>query len=178
MAYPPDQGLYTGVLRLVLVLVGVSLVGFTIGPSMLRRLTGNSTAQVSCPSCVCDCSSEDFLSIPLGILNSSFPDCGKSDPDMNEEMGKDFVALLSEELSLQKAVANDSMQHTKALISDARKAFSHYQKEAEKCSTVVETCEEGREKAERELAEELKLSALWEKRAHELGWKVNRRIYS
>lgn len=73
MANPPDQGLYTyGVLRLALVLLGVSLVGFTVGPSMLRRLTGNSSAQVSCPSCICDCSSEDFLSVPLGEVQLSF----------------------------------------------------------------------------------------------------------
>lgn len=94
---------------------------------------------------------------------------------MNEEMEKDLVDLLSEELSLLKAVANDTMEHTKALMMDTRKAYSHYQKEAEKCSAGVEACEEARERAERELAAELKLSALWEKRAREHGWKDNRR---
>lgn len=97
---------------------------------------------------------------------------------MSEEMEKDLIALLSEELSLVKAVANDTMEHSKALIMDTRKAYSHYQKEAEKCSAGVETCEEARERADRELAEELKLSALWEKRAREWGWKDNRRTRS
>ncbi|XP_062144290.1 uncharacterized protein LOC133851749 isoform X2 [Alnus glutinosa] len=179
MAYPPDHGIATnGALRLVLFLVGVSLVGYTVGPPLYWRLKGNSTGQASCPSCVCDCSSEDLLSEPLGIVNSSFSDCGKNDPDMNEEMEKDLIALLSEELSLVKAVANDTMEHSKALIMDTRKAYSHYQKEAEKCSAGVETCEEARARAERELAEELKLSALWEKRAREWGWKDNRRTRS
>lgn len=93
-------------------------------------------------------------------------------------MAKDVVALLSEELNLQKAVANDTIEHTKALIMDARKTSSHYQKEGEKCSVGVETCEEARERAEKELVEELKLSVLWENRARELGWKDSRRMFS
>lgn len=92
-------------------------------------------------------------------------------------MEKDVVALLSEELSLQKDVANDTMQHTNALIMGARRTSSHYQKEVEKCIAGVQTCEEARERAERELAQELKLSALWEKRAREHGWKANTRTY-
>ncbi|KAG6702055.1 hypothetical protein I3842_07G014500 [Carya illinoinensis] len=171
MAYSPDHAFYTkGVLRLVLVLVGLSLAGYMVGPSRYWRSKGNSTTQAPCPLCVCDCSSEDFLPLHLEIINSSLPDCGKNDPDMKEEMKKDFVALLSEELNLRKAVANDTIEHTKALVIDARKTFSHYRREAEKCSTGVETCEEARERAERELAEEVKLSELWEKRAREHGW--------
>ncbi|KAK7821500.1 hypothetical protein CFP56_037621 [Quercus suber] len=84
---------------------------------------------------------------------------------MNKELKKDLVDLLSEELNLQKDVANETIAHTKVLILDATKTLSHYQKEAEKCNVGMETCEEGREKAERELIEERKLSALWEKRA-------------
>jgi hypothetical protein len=75
MAYPPDHGISSnGALRLVLVLVGVSLVGYTVGPPLYWRLKGNSTGQASCPSCVCDCSSEeDFLSVPLGEVHFSLP---------------------------------------------------------------------------------------------------------
>lgn len=105
-------------------------------------------------------------------------DCGKNDPDISEEMEKDLVALLSEEIALQKTVANDSLEHTRALVMDARKASSHYRNEAEKCNAQTETCEEARERAEAELVEERKLSALWEKRARELGWRDSRRVYT
>lgn len=98
-------------------------------------------------------------------------DCGKDDPVMNEEMNKDLLTMLSEELNLQKIVANETLEHTKRLIMDSKKTFSHYQKEAEKCNVGVETCEEARERAEAELIEELRLSALWENRAREYGWK-------
>ncbi|KDO44988.1 hypothetical protein CISIN_1g034629mg [Citrus sinensis] len=86
-------------------------------------------------------------------------------------MEKDTVALLSEELALQKSVANETLQRSKELIMDARKASSHYQREAEKCTAGIETCEEARERAEKDLGEESRLSALWEKRAREHGWK-------
>lgn len=104
-------------------------------------------------------------------------DCGKNGPETNEEMRKDALSLLAEELSLQKDVADDNLQRTKALITAAKKTSSHYQKEAEKCNAGMETCEEAREKAEAGLIEERKLSALWEKRAHEHGWKDERRVY-
>lgn len=89
---------------------------------------------------------------------------------MNEEMTKDIITLLTEEISLHKSVSKDNLAHTKALIMDARKTSSQYQKEAEKCNTGMETCEEAREKAEAAISEERKLSALWEKRARDNGW--------
>jgi hypothetical protein len=97
---------------------------------------------------------------------------------VKEEMEKNFIVLLSEELSLQKVVANESIEHNKALTMEARKVSSHYQNEAEKCSAGVEICEEARARAARELVEERKLTALWEKRARRRGWKHNRRILS
>ena len=93
-------------------------------------------------------------------------------------MEKDIISLLSEELSLQKNVTDDSLKRTNALIMDAKKTSSHYQKEAEKCNAGMETCEEARERAVTALTEERKLSALWESRALEHGWKDERRIYS
>ncbi|KAF8392494.1 hypothetical protein HHK36_022836 [Tetracentron sinense] len=164
-----------GFLRLVLVLVSVCLVGYIVGPPLYWHLRENLTVEASCPPCVCDCSSEAIFSIPLGLLNSSFADCGKHDPDMSEEMEKDIVNLLSEELNLQRNVTNDNLEHTKAAILDMKKTSSQYQKEAEKCNSGMETCEEAREKAEAALVAECKLSALWEKRAREQGWKDRRR---
>ncbi|XP_059648560.1 uncharacterized protein LOC132294653 [Cornus florida] len=170
MAHPSDHRLCSpGLLRLVLVLVGVVLVGFVVGPPFLWLLKGNSSVEASCPPCSCDCSSETILSMPL--------DCGKDDPEMSEEMEKDIITLLSEELSLQKNVSNDNLEHTKVLIKDARQTSSHYQKEAEKCNTGVETCEEAREKAEAALIEERKQTEEWKKRALEHGWKDEREVY-
>ncbi|KAI8555786.1 hypothetical protein RHMOL_Rhmol05G0201200 [Rhododendron molle] len=166
MAHPWDHRLCSPrFVRCGLVLLLLFLVGF-IG--RLWHLGEDSNAQASCPSCDCDCSS-DVGSIPL--------DCDKNGPETNEEMGKDAISLLAEELSLQKDVADDNLQRTKALITAANKTSSHYQKEAEKCNAGMETCEEAREKAEAGLIEERKLSALWEKRAHEHGWKDERRVY-
>lgn len=104
-------------------------------------------------------------------------DCGKNGPETNKEVGNDAISLLAEELSLQKNVADENLKHKKAMIIAAKKTSSHYQKEAEKCNSGMETCEEAREKAEAGLIEERKLSALWEKRAHEHGWKDERRVY-
>ncbi|KAJ6401347.1 hypothetical protein OIU84_016709 [Salix udensis] len=39
---------------------------------------------------------------------------------------------------------------------------SQYQKEADKCNSGMETCEEAREKAEATLAAQKKLTAMWE----------------
>ncbi|XP_058216457.1 uncharacterized protein LOC131327358 [Rhododendron vialii] len=166
MAHPSDHSLCSPrFVRCGLVLLLLFLVGFV---GRLWHLGEDSSAQASCPSCDCDCYS-DIGSIPL--------DCGKNGPETNEEMRKDAISLLAEELSLQKDVADNNLQRTKALITGAKKTSSHYQKEAEKCNAGMETCEEAREKAEAGLIEECKLSALWEKRAHEHGWKDERRVY-
>uniref|UniRef100_F6HU11 Phosphoglycerate mutase-like protein AT74 n=1 Tax=Vitis vinifera TaxID=29760 RepID=F6HU11_VITVI len=102
--------------------------------------------------------------------NDELNDCGDHDPDMKEEMKKGRLALLAEELRLQKNVTDDRLERTKELTTEVRKASSQYRKEVEKCSVGIETCEEAREKAEAALVDELKLSALWEERARELGW--------
>ena len=114
----------------------------------------------------------------LGSLLALNADCGKDVPELNEEMRKDLMTLMIEELDLHKTVANETLDHTDALISHARTASLHYQREAEKCNAGVETCEEAREGTEAQLAEEHRLSALWEERARELGWEYNRRLYS
>ncbi|OIT19626.1 uncharacterized protein LOC107832749 [Nicotiana tabacum] len=169
MAYPSDQRSSSrGTVRFVMVLLGLFLVVYIVRPPRLRH---SSKALDSCPPCFCDCEEESMLSLPLDILNSSLADCGKDDPQMNEEMKKDIATLLSEEINLQKNVTNDVLDRTKALIMSAKRASSHYQKESEKCNIGIDTCEGGREKAEAALIEERKLSALWEARAIEFGWK-------
>lgn len=125
--------------------------------------TADNSSSACCPI-VCNHDRKDFF---LCIVSA---DCGKHDPILNEEMNKGLLTMLSEELNLQKIVANETLEHTKQLIMDARKTFSHYQKEAEKCNIGVETCEEARERAEAELIEEHKLTTLWENRASEYGW--------
>ncbi|WKA02947.1 hypothetical protein VitviT2T_021093 [Vitis vinifera] len=132
------------------------------GPPLYWHFKGSSRAQTSCGSCDCGCDLDTTFSITL--------DCGDHDPDMKEEMKKGRLALLAEELRLQKNVTDDRLERTKELTTEVRKASSQYRKEVEKCSVGIETCEEAREKAEAALVDELKLSALWEERARELGW--------
>ena len=78
---------------------------------------------------------------------------------------------------MQKTVANETLQRSEALLTSARRVSSRYQKEAEKCTAGMEICEEAWERAEAQLAEELRASEVWERRARELGWK-DRRLYS
>lgn len=85
-------------------------------------------------------------------------------------MKKDIVALMTEEVSLHANVTSDALQRTNTQIMGARRSSAHYQKEAQKCTIGVETCEEARERAEVALIEERKRTALWISRAREYGW--------
>ncbi|KAM7273002.1 hypothetical protein ACFE04_027666 [Oxalis oulophora] len=166
------------VLRLVVVLVmSVFFLAFFVKP--WRTTTSGAAHHGSCTVCDCHCalqSDDDQLSLPFELVNSSYADCGKNDPDMDQELQKDVLALLSEELALQQRVANESLGRARALTIDSKRAALHYRKEAEKCNSGVEICEEARERAERELVEERRLTALWEKRARENGWIDSRRV--
>lgn len=106
----------------------------------------------------------------LSIYLPGYTDCGKNDPETYDEMKKDIVALMTEEVNLQVNVTTDALQRTNTQIMGAKRASLHFQKEADKCIVGVETCEEARERAEVALIEQRKLTALWISRAREHGW--------
>ncbi|CAK7340792.1 unnamed protein product [Dovyalis caffra] len=112
--------------------------------------------------------------VPLWVIKHiAGRECGKHDPEISEEMQKGVADLISEEIDLQRRVANETLEQSRKLVITARITSSHYQIEAQKCSAHTETCEAGRERAEAGLVEERKLTALWEQRALELGWREN-----
>lgn len=95
----------------------------------------------------------------------------KNDPDMSEEMEKNIVNQLSEELKLKEAEALENQQIADKTLLDAKKMVSQYQKEADKCNSGMGTCEEAREKAEAMLRAQKDNTAMWELRARQKGWK-------
>ncbi|KAG9146230.1 hypothetical protein Leryth_007930 [Lithospermum erythrorhizon] len=152
------------------------------------------TTSASCSPCVCKCAPP--LSLPvyktalekaaekrviglqsgrecgntIRLTNLTTPDCGKDDPDLKEEMEKQTVDLLSEELKLQETVSEEQLRHMNIAFGEARRAASQYQKEAEKCNAATETCEAARERAEALMRKEKKATLLWEKRARQLAF--------
>ena len=90
---------------------------------------------------------------------------------MSGDTERNFAELLSEELKLRENEALESQQRADMALLEAKKIASQYQKEADKCNSGMETCEEAREKATLALAAQKKLTALWELRARQKGWK-------
>ena len=90
---------------------------------------------------------------------------------MSKDTEKNFAELLSEELKLREAEALENQQRADMALLEAKKITSQYQKEADKCNSGMETCEEAREKAEEALRAQKKMTALWELRARQKGWK-------
>ncbi|KAA8535311.1 hypothetical protein F0562_030314 [Nyssa sinensis] len=133
------------------------------------RLGGTSP---SCSPCVCDCPPPlSLLKIAPGLANLSVTDCGGDDPDLKEEMEKQFVDLLTEELKLQETVGQEHTHRMNITFGEARRVASQYQREAEKCNVATETCEQARERAGALLIKEMKVTLLWERRARQLGWE-------
>lgn len=130
-----------------------------------------TSSVISCPPCHCDCSAQSLPSIPQGLSNNSFADCAKHDPDVSEDTEKNFVELLSEELKLREAEALENQRRADMQLLEAKKMTSLYQKEADKCNSGMETCEVAREKSEAALVAQKKLTAMWEMRARQKGWK-------
>lgn len=105
------------------------------------------------------------------FLNSFVADCAKHDPDVSEEMDKNFTDLLVEELKLKEEQGTEAQHRADVTLLEAKKLASQYQKEADKCSSGMDTCEEARERAEAALLQQKKLTAMWEQRARQRGWK-------
>ncbi|KAG7983394.1 hypothetical protein I3843_04G104300 [Carya illinoinensis] len=163
------------VLKVGLAVMGLCIAGYILGPPLywhsMEGLAAVSHSSNSCPPCQCDCSSQPLLSIPEGLNNGSFADCAKHDPEVSEDTEKKFAELLTEELKLREAEALENQQRADMALLEAKKITSQYQKEADKCSSGMETCEEAREKAEATLVAQKKLTAMWELRARQRGWK-------
>ncbi|KAI3755602.1 hypothetical protein L1987_55406 [Smallanthus sonchifolius] len=165
------------VAKVGIVFLGLSLVGYLLGPPLYWHLleglaaVRRSSSAASCPPCNCNCDSRPHISFPQGLGNSSFTDCAKRDPEVNEDTEKNFAELLSEELKLRETEAIESQQRADMALLEAKKLTSQYQKEADKCNSGMETCEEAREKAEAALVLQKQQTAMWESRARQRGWK-------
>ncbi|KAJ4982135.1 hypothetical protein NE237_032972 [Protea cynaroides] len=161
-----------GLLKGTITMIALCLAGYILGPPLYWHLSEGLAAvsRASCPPCVCDCASQPLLSISEGLRNISFADCGKHDTEASEDENN-FTELLSEELKLREVSALENQQRADMALLEAKKMASQYQKEADKCNSGMETCEEAREKAEATLLAQKKVSALWEMRARQRGWK-------
>ncbi|EOA28375.1 hypothetical protein CARUB_v10024580mg, partial [Capsella rubella] len=113
------------------------------------------------------CSSPLEMNIDLCCVSG----CGGDDPELKQEMEKQFVDLLTEELKLQEVVADEHSRHMHVTLGEAKRVASQYQKEAEKCNAATEICESARERAQALLLKERKNTLLWERRARQLGWE-------
>ncbi|KAJ8764632.1 hypothetical protein K2173_006714 [Erythroxylum novogranatense] len=162
------------VVKVALGVIAVCIGTYIIGPPLYWHfkevLAAVSHSSASC-SCVCDCSSHPLLSIPSALSNASFGDCAKHDPEVSEDAEKNFAELLTEELKMREAESLESQQRADMALLEAKKMTSQYQKEADKCNSGMETCEEAREKAETALAAQKRLTETWEQRARRKGWK-------
>ncbi|KAK9285169.1 hypothetical protein L1049_024355 [Liquidambar formosana] len=149
--------------------MALCLTGYILGPPLYWHFmeglaaVSHSSSSSTCPPCVCDCSSQPLLSLPH--------DCAKHDPEVSEDTEKNFAELLTEELKLREAEALENQRRADMALLEAKKMTSQYQKEADKCNSGMETCEEAREKSEATLAAQKKLTAMWELRARQRGWK-------
>ncbi|XP_011078597.1 uncharacterized protein LOC105162290 [Sesamum indicum] len=162
-------------LRCCLVIFAVVSALCVSGPALYFKLKKGlklKGVSASCAPCVCHCAPPQSLSqIAPGLADLSVTDCGKDDPDLKEEMEKQFVDLLSEELKLQETVGEEHSHHMNITLGEAKRLASQYQREAEKCNAATETCEGARERAQVLLTKEKKMTTLWEQRARQLGWE-------
>ncbi|KMT01068.1 hypothetical protein BVRB_9g223230 [Beta vulgaris subsp. vulgaris] len=173
----PNGSRQSGIcLRYCLCGFAIALILSIFGPALYWKVKKGTKlgyhTSTSCPPCICDCPPPlSILKIAPGLANLSTEDCGKSDPDLQNEMEKQYAELLMEELKLQEVVAQEHIRHMNATYREARRVASQYQREAEKCTIAIETCEEAREHAEALIRREMKLAFLWEQRAHKMGWE-------
>ncbi|XP_038888598.1 uncharacterized protein LOC120078397 [Benincasa hispida] len=159
-----------------LALIAISITGYILGPPLYWHFKEglavvSHSSSSSCPPCFCDCPSQPVISIPEELRNSTFADCVKHDPELSQDTEKNFADLLLEELKLKEAEALENQRRADVALLEAKKMTSQYQKEADKCNSGMETCEEAREKAEAVLTAQKRLTAMWEQRARQRGWK-------
>ncbi|CAN6833710.1 unnamed protein product [Brassica oleracea] len=164
---------HTAALKAGLTLLALSMIGYILGPPLYWHLTEALVASASsCSPCVCDCSSVPLLTIPKGkgfVFLLVY--CAKHDPEVNEDTEKNYAELLTEELKQREAASMEKHKRVDTGLLEAKKITSSYQKEADKCNSGMETCEEAREKSEKALVEQKKLTSMWELRARQKGWK-------
>ena len=80
----------------------------------------------------------------------------RQDPEVSEEVGKSFTDLLAEEVKQKEAEAEEKQRSVDTKLLEAKKLASQYQKEADKCNSGMETCEQARERAEAALENQMK----------------------
>ncbi|KAL0798252.1 hypothetical protein Bca101_053426 [Brassica carinata] len=152
-----------------------SCVGFMMARLANLSVTGSETLPLPSPFRILFhdvfwCLAYSYSSCFLSPVKRKWH-CGGDDPELKQEMEKQFVDLLTEELKLQEAVADEHSRHMNVTLAEAKRVASQYQKEAEKCNAATEICESARERAEALLIKERKITALWEKRARLSGWE-------
>ncbi|XP_004151898.1 uncharacterized protein LOC101219040 [Cucumis sativus] len=178
MAVKPVGSCSPGLTKVGLFLMALCIAAYILGPPLywhfMEGLPAFSSSSLStCPPCFCDCSSLTDFAFTEELENTTFRDCVKHDSGMNEETEKNFAELLSEELKLREAEALENHRRADISLLEAKKMTSQYQKEADKCNSGMETCEAARERAEATLASQKRLTALWETRARQRGWRDN-----
>ena len=101
-----------------------------------------------------------------------FSDCAKHFKRVKSRAsGEQTEKVLVEELKQREDEATQAQQEADVKLLEAKKLASQYQKEADKCSSGMDICEEAGEKSTVALVQQKKLTSLWEQRAWELGWK-------
>ncbi|EOA38587.1 hypothetical protein CARUB_v10010412mg [Capsella rubella] len=161
---------HAAALKIGLALLGLSMAGYILGPPLYWHLTealaavSQSSAASSCPSCPCNCPPYPAITIPKELSNASFA-------EVNEDTEKNYAELLTEELKMREAESLEKHKRADMGLLEAKKVTSSYQKDADKCNSGMETCEEAREKAELALSEQKNLTSKWEERARQKGWR-------
>lgn len=102
---------------------------------------------------------------------STVIDCMEHDLGVNEEEERNFTALLTEELKQMESETLENQTIADMALLEAKKMVSQYQKEADKCTSGMGTCEEAREKAKIALEAQRRITSMWELRARHQGWK-------
>ncbi|KAL5698862.1 hypothetical protein ACHQM5_029843 [Ranunculus cassubicifolius] len=164
-----------------LVIVALTSALYIFKPSLFPSLTNgfvlrNNVDQTSpCSPCTtCDCSSHLSLTKVAPVLvNHTIPDCGTTDPELDTDIEKQYLDRLAEELKLLKTVTEEHARHMNVSYIAAKRLGSQYEREAEKCNTATQACEDARERVEALLIKEKKVTSIWEERARKSGWQTS-----